>query len=112
MNTYSYMRIPLFDGKKYTNSFKRNSNFTPKTHIRMCEFVFFILENIQSHADEIITLRRIDMYELVACEIQVNTKQIVFKKITRYPKNEIKLQSHHLNNRLVMLKSIDNLNGI
>ena len=97
MNTYSHVWTPLFDGKKYTKSLKQNSNFTPKKHIRMCEFVFFILENIQSHANEIITLSRIDMYKLVACEIQVNTKQIVFKKLARYPKDKIKLQSHHLN---------------
>ena len=35
----------------------------------MCEFVFSIVQNIQIHANELITLSRIDMYELVECEL-------------------------------------------
>ena len=74
--TYSYVWICNLYRTKYTNSCK---------HIRMCEFVISIVQKIQIHANEIITLSRIDMYELVECEMIL--RQIIFKKLSRYPKN-------------------------
>jgi hypothetical protein len=35
--TNYYVRIHLFKGKKYTDSYKRNCKFVDSKHIRMCE---------------------------------------------------------------------------
>jgi hypothetical protein len=49
-----YVRIYLFKGEKYTDSYKRNCNFVDSKHIGMCEFVLSIVQNIEIRANEIV----------------------------------------------------------
>ena len=52
--TNYYVRILLFHGKKYTDSYKRECNFIYSNQIGMCEFVLCIVKNIQIRANEIV----------------------------------------------------------
>ena len=54
--TNYYVRIPLFQGKKYTDSYKQNGNFVDRKNICMCEFVHAMVQSIRIHANETVTL--------------------------------------------------------
>ncbi len=52
--TNYYVRIHLFKGKTYIDSYKQNCNFVDSKHIGMCEFVLSIVQNIEICANEIV----------------------------------------------------------